>query len=92
MSDVFPSYESSNLLLLSSVKRLVVVYTFNLSTQEAEADRSLWVQRQPGLQSEFQDSPGYTEKPCFKKPKQQQKNTKQTHTQKYVLKICPAHT
>jgi hypothetical protein len=28
-----------------------------------------WVQGQPGLQSEFQDSQGYTEKPCLKKKK-----------------------
>jgi hypothetical protein len=28
-----------------------------------------WVLDQPGLQSEFQDSQGYTEKPCLKKPK-----------------------
>jgi hypothetical protein len=28
-----------------------------------------WVQGQPGLQSEFQDSQGYTEKPCLEKPK-----------------------
>jgi hypothetical protein len=28
-----------------------------------------WVWSQPGLQSEFQDSQGYTEKPCLKKPK-----------------------
>ena len=27
-----------------------------------------WVQGQPGLHSEFQDSQGYTEKPCLKKP------------------------
>jgi hypothetical protein len=27
-----------------------------------------WVWGQPGLQSEFQDSQGYTEKPCLKKP------------------------
>jgi hypothetical protein len=27
------------------------------------------VQGQPGLQSEFQDSQGYTEKPCLEKPK-----------------------
>jgi hypothetical protein len=26
----------------------------------------LWVQGQPGLQSKFQDSQGYTEKPCVK--------------------------
>jgi hypothetical protein len=30
-----------------------------------------WVQGQPGLQSEFQDSQGYTEKPCLKKPTNQ---------------------
>jgi hypothetical protein len=34
----------------------------NPSTWEAEAG----VQGQPGLQSEFQDSQGYTEKPCLK--------------------------
>jgi hypothetical protein len=28
-----------------------------------------WVQDQPGLQSKFQDSQGYTEKPCLKKTK-----------------------
>jgi hypothetical protein len=28
------------------------------------------VRGQPGLQSEFQDSPGYTEKPCLEKQKQ----------------------
>jgi hypothetical protein len=35
------------------------------------------VQGQPGLQSEFQDSQDYTEKPCLKnKQKQKQKQTK----------------
>jgi hypothetical protein len=28
-----------------------------------------WVRGQPDLQSEFQDSQGYTEKPCLKKKK-----------------------
>jgi hypothetical protein len=36
-----------------------------------------WVQGQPGLQSEFQDSQYYTEKPCLEKTKQ----TKQNKTQ-----------
>jgi hypothetical protein len=36
------------------------------------------VQGQPGLQSEFQDSQGYTKKPCLKKPKR----TKQKQTNK----------
>jgi hypothetical protein len=36
-----------------------------------------WVQVQPGLQSEFQDSQCYTEKPCLEKPNQTKTN-KQT--------------
>jgi hypothetical protein len=40
-------------------------------TQEAEAGGSLWVQGQSGLQSEFQDSQGYTEKPCLEKQNKQ---------------------
>jgi hypothetical protein len=35
-----------------------------------------WVRGQPGVQSEFQDSPGYTEKPCLKN---QKKNLKKCH-------------
>jgi hypothetical protein len=38
-----------------------------------------WVWGQPGLQSEFQDSQGYTEKHCLEKPKPKQ--TKQTNKQ-----------
>jgi hypothetical protein len=48
----------------------VVVHAFNPSTREAEAGRflsSVW--SQPGLQSEFQDSQGYTEKPYLEKQK-----------------------
>jgi hypothetical protein len=32
--------------------------------RQRQAD--FWVRSQPGLQSEFQDSQGYTEKPCLK--------------------------
>jgi hypothetical protein len=42
----------------------------------------LWIPlkvSQPGLQSEFQDSQGYTEKPCLKKPTNQP--NKQTNKQ-----------
>jgi hypothetical protein len=39
--------------------------------RQRQAD--FWVRGQPGLQSEFQDSQGYTEKPCLEKPKQKQK-------------------
>jgi hypothetical protein len=47
----------------------VVAHAFNPSTQEAEAGRYLSSRGQPGLQSELQDSQGYTEKPCLEKPK-----------------------
>jgi hypothetical protein len=44
----------------------IVLHTFNPSTEEAEAGRSLWVQGQPGLQKKFQESQGcYTEKLGF---------------------------
>jgi hypothetical protein len=33
--------------------------------RQRQAD--FWVRGQPGLQSEFQDSQGYTEKPCLEK-------------------------
>jgi hypothetical protein len=46
----------------------VVVHAFNPSTREAEAGRLL-SSRPAGLQSEFQDSQGYTEKPYLEKPK-----------------------
>jgi hypothetical protein len=46
----------------------VVAHAFNPSTWEAEAGGF-----QPVLQSEFQDSQGYTEKPCLEKPKEKKK-------------------
>jgi hypothetical protein len=39
--------------------------------RQRQAD--FWVRGQPGLRSEFQDSQGYTEKPCLKKPKKEKK-------------------
>jgi hypothetical protein len=42
----------------------------------------LWVRGQPGLQSEFQDSQGYTEKPCLEKQTNKTKQNKQTNKQK----------
>jgi hypothetical protein len=35
-----------------------------------------WVWGQPGLQSEFQESRGYTEKPCLEKPKEKKKRNR----------------
>jgi hypothetical protein len=43
----------------------VVVHVFNPNIWEAEAGGFL--SSRPSLQSEFQDSQGYTEKPCLKK-------------------------
>jgi hypothetical protein len=40
-----------------------------------QRQEDFWVQGQPGLQSEFQDSQGYTEKPCLKTNKQTNKQT-----------------
>jgi hypothetical protein len=45
--------------------------------RQRQAD--FWVRGQPGLQSEFQDSQGYTEKPCLEN--KQTKNPKQTNKQ-----------
>jgi len=39
--------------------------------RQRQAD--FWVRGQPGLQSEFQDSQGYTEKPCLKNQKKKKK-------------------
>jgi hypothetical protein len=43
--------------------------------KEAEAGGSR-VQGHPGLQSEFRDSQGYTEKPCLEKQKTKKQKTK----------------
>jgi hypothetical protein len=55
----------------------VVAHTFNRTTWETEAGRFLSLS-QPGRQSEFQDSQGYTEKPCLKKSKTNKQTNKQT--------------
>jgi hypothetical protein len=50
--------------------------------RQRQAD--FWVRGQSGLQSEFQDSQGYTEKPCLKKTKQnkKKKTAKPQHVEK----------
>jgi hypothetical protein len=53
------------------------VHTFNPSTWEAEAGGFL-SKGQPGLQSEFQDNQGYTEKPCLKKLKKEKKKERKS--------------
>ena len=53
--------------------------------RQRQAD--FWVGGQPGLQSEFQDSQGYTEKPCLEKQKQTNKKLKKNCTMiSFVLK------
>ena len=68
---------------------------FNPSTQESEVRVSLRVQGQSGLQSEFKDSQGYTEKPCLKKEtcKQANKQTKKDEFSYFIfMNVLPAHT
>jgi hypothetical protein len=45
--------------------------------RQRQADFS--VRGQPGLQSEFQDSQGYTEKPCLGKKKKKNPTTTKKH-------------
>ena len=49
----------------------MVVYAFNPSTEETRGRQISWVLSQPSLQSELQNSQGYTEKPSLQKPKLQ---------------------
>ena len=56
----------------------MVAHAFNPSTREAEAGGFL-SQGQPDQQSEFQDTQGYTKKPCLEKQTSKQTN-KQTKT------------
>jgi hypothetical protein len=51
---------------------------------------NFWVQGQPGLQSEFQDSQGYTEKPCLeteKKERRKEKSVKEPDFMTLVLML-----
>jgi hypothetical protein len=61
-----------------------VAHTFHPSTWEAEAGGFL--SSRPGLQSEFQDSQGYTEKPCLKKTKikERKKKTQSKETTRLI--------
>jgi hypothetical protein len=52
--------------------------------RQRQAD--FWVQGQHGLQGEFQNSQGYTEKPCLEKQKQKKtKKTKKKQVNVFVL-------
>jgi hypothetical protein len=47
--------------------------------RQRQAD--FWVPGQPGLQNEFQDSQGYSQKPCLEKPKKKKKEIEGKHNQ-----------
>jgi hypothetical protein len=64
-----------------AMKLGLVARAFNPSTRE-QRQEDFWVLGQPDLQSEFQDSQGYTEKPCLEK----QNKTKQNKTNKQTKK------
>ena len=55
----------------------MVAHAFNPRIWEPEAGEFLSLRPggQPGLQSEFQDSQGYTKKPCLEKPKTNKQTT-----------------
>jgi hypothetical protein len=57
----------------------VVAYAFSPSTHEAEANGSLGVRGQPGLQTEFQNNQVYTEEPLLKNQKEKEKNSIQVY-------------
>jgi hypothetical protein len=48
--------------------------------RQRQAD--FWLRGQPALQSEFQDSQSYTEKPCLEKPKKKKKKKKKRKKKK----------
>jgi hypothetical protein len=56
----------------------VVAHTFNLSTWEAEAGGFVSLRPAWSTKSEFQDSQGYTKKPCLKPNNNNNNNNKQT--------------
>ena len=59
----------------------MVAHAFNPSTWETEAGGFL-SSRPPGVQSEFQDSQGYTEKTCLKKRKKKKRKEKRKRKEK----------
>jgi hypothetical protein len=67
----------------------VVAHTFNPSTREEEAGRFLKFEASL-VYREFQDSQGYTEKPCLEKPKTKKKEKKKIGSYKALeLNVRP---
>ena len=62
----FTQESEQTALRIYMVSQAVVAHAFQPTIWEAEAGTSLWVQGQPSLQSEFQDSQDcYTAKLCL---------------------------
>ena len=68
----------------------MVAHAFNPSTREAEAGGFL--SSRPGLQNEFQDSQGYTEKPCLEKTKNKKIKNKLKKSYLILLKKIKAES
>lgn len=60
----------SGKLFIKGIKLGLSLYFQHL---EADTGRPLWVPSQSNVYSEFQDSQGYKERPCLKKPKSKPK-------------------
>jgi hypothetical protein len=60
-------------MIKSIVKDRVWWLTPLIPALRRQKQSDFWVRGQPGLQSEFQDSQSYTEKPCLEKPKKKKK-------------------
>jgi hypothetical protein len=52
---------------------MLPIYLKNTAALQRQMQADFWVRGQPGLQSEFQDSQSYTEKPYLEKPKKKKK-------------------
>ena len=65
----------------------MVARAFNPSpTLERQRQADFWVQGQPGLHSEFQDSQNYTEKPCLEEKTNEQTKNKNKQPNKQTNK------
>lgn len=59
-------------MVVGTVSGVMAVRAFNPSTCGGVWGRGRWISSQPGLQSELQNSQGYTEKSCFQRGKKAQ--------------------